>query len=167
MNEAKLKACPFCNSKRTAILDRAFLMAGNGYNAQCLDCGTTSGIYANAQAATRGWNLAPRTGDQAPAANITAEHKPVRFSEWLADRHELEKCKARIHWLHDCSSGVTDPEGFEWGIYRVKWENGKAIEVWQTNSDCSDLDAEMARERSANAPGERPGATTQKETNAK
>ena len=150
MNEIKLKACPFCNSKRTTILNRQEIGASDGYHAQCLDCGTTSGIYANPETATRGWNLAPRTGDRAPEANQNEKPKPVRFSEWLADRHELEKCKARIHWLHDCSNGVTDPEGYEWGIYRVKWKDGKAIEVWQTNSDCSDLDAAMARERSAN-----------------
>jgi hypothetical protein len=55
------------------------------------------------------------------------------------------KDKARLHWLHDCSTGQTDAEGCEWGIYRVKWENGRAVEVWQTNSDLSDLDAEMAQ----------------------
>ena len=38
--------------------------------------------------------------------------------------------------------------GLRWGIYRVKWENGQTVAVWQTNSDFSDLDAEMAREAS-------------------
>ncbi|GEM_PF-5612819 len=61
-------------------------------------------------------------------------------------RKELHKNEARLKWLHDCSTGQTDPEGYEWGIYRVKWENGKAVSVMQTNSDLSDLDAEMARE---------------------
>lgn len=60
----------------------------------------------------------------------------------------LERYKTRMEWLHDCSNGCTDAEGFEWGIYRVKWENGQAVQVWQTNSDFSDLDAEMAREAS-------------------
>ncbi len=58
----------------------------------------------------------------------------------------LEVAEKRLHWLHDCSTGTTDPQGFEWGIYRVKWVNGVAAEVWQTASDFSDLDAEMARE---------------------
>lgn len=62
----------------------------------------------------------------------------------------LLKFKARLEWLHDCAGGQTDAEGFEWGIYRVKWKNGRAIEVWQTNSDFSDLDAEMEREKAAN-----------------
>lgn len=61
-------------------------------------------------------------------------------------RNELHKNEARLHWLHDCSTGQTDPEGYEWGIYRVKWENGQAVSVMQTLSDMSDLDAEMVRE---------------------
>jgi len=59
---------------------------------------------------------------------------------------ELNRLQSRLRWLHDCSTGQTDPEGYEWGIYRVKWENGKAVSVMQTLSDLSDLDAEMARE---------------------
>lgn len=55
------------------------------------------------------------------------------------------KCAARLHWLHDCSTGTLDAEGYEWGIFRVKWENGKAVDVQQTLSDFSDLDAEMER----------------------
>lgn len=61
-------------------------------------------------------------------------------------RKELHKNEARLKWLHDCSTGQTDSEGYEWGIYRVKWERGQAVSVMQTNSDLSDLDAEMARE---------------------
>ncbi len=48
---------------------------------------------------------------------------------------------ARLHWLHSPASNNVD--GYEWGIYRVKWENGRAAEVWQTYSDFSDLDAAM------------------------
>jgi hypothetical protein len=64
----------------------------------------------------------------------------------------LTKYKQRMEWLHDCSGGQTDPEGCEWGIYRVKWENGRAVAVWQTNGDFSDLDAEMAREKAVTTP---------------
>lgn len=46
---------------------------------------------------------------------------------------------ARLAWLH--SSESNDVDGYEWGIYRVKWENGRAAEVWQTAADFSDLDA--------------------------
>lgn len=51
----------------------------------------------------------------------------------------------RLHWLHDCSTGQTDAEGYEWGIYRVKWKNGRAVDVLATLADFSDLDAEMER----------------------
>lgn len=64
----------------------------------------------------------------------------------IKEFRELRRCKQRLHWLHDCSNGSTDAEGFEWGIYRVKWENGKAVEVQATFSDFHDLDAEMERE---------------------
>ena len=71
-----------------------------------------------------------------------------------AEIERLQKFEARMKWLHDCSTGCKDAEGFEWGIYRVKWENGQAVQVWQTNSDFSDLDAEMARDAaSANSRG--------------
>jgi len=71
-------------------------------------------------------------------------------------RKELHKNEARLKWLHDCSTGQTDPEGYEWGIYRVKWENGQAVSVMQTNSDLSDLDAEMVRELEAPNDGTPP-----------
>jgi len=56
---------------------------------------------------------------------------------------------ARLHWLHDCSTGQFDPQGYEWGIYRIKWENGKPVDVQCTLSDFTDLDAEMRREKGA------------------
>lgn len=59
---------------------------------------------------------------------------------------KLGRANARLGFLHDCSRGTTDPEGYEWGIYRVKWKDGKAVDVLQTLSDFSDLDAEMERE---------------------
>ena len=67
---------------------------------------------------------------------------------------ELEKLQSRLHWLHDCSTGQTDAAGYEWGIYRVKWENGKAMDVRATNSDFSDLDAEMTREAGNTSNGQ-------------
>ena len=51
----------------------------------------------------------------------------------------------RLRWLH--TGGGLDADGYEWGIFRVKWDaQGQPVEVWQTNSDFSDLDAEMLRE---------------------
>lgn len=46
--------------------------------------------------------------------------------------------RRRLEWLH--SQDSTNVEGYEWGVFRVKWEGGRAVEVWQTNSDFSDLD---------------------------
>lgn len=76
------------------------------------------------------------------------EAKALRQSLELMAK-DFEKCHARLHWLHSCSENTVDAEGYEWGIYRVKWENGKAAEVLATLSDFSDLDAEMEREAAA------------------
>jgi hypothetical protein len=54
----------------------------------------------------------------------------------------------RLKWLH--TGGGRDAEGYEWGIFRVKWdERGQPVSVLQTLSDMSDLDAEIRRERLA------------------
>lgn len=49
--------------------------------------------------------------------------------------------RRRMEWLH--SRDAMHVDGYEWGIFRVRWENGRAVEVLQTLSDCSDLDAAM------------------------
>jgi hypothetical protein len=72
----------------------------------------------------------------------------------------------RLEWLHDCSTGTTDPEGYEWGIYRVKWVNGRAVDVQQTLSDFSDLDAEMERECKANKELSPSSTVSPKDTDA-
>lgn len=69
-----------------------------------------------------------------------------RIGESFRDKAQDSIYEKRLHWLHEYRSGVNDPEGYEWGIYRVKWHNGKAVSVLQTNSDFSDLDAEISRE---------------------
>lgn len=76
-----------------------------------------------------------------------AEARVSRLTEMLL-AHDAERTLylRRLLWLHDCSTGTTDADGCEWGIYRVKWVNGQAAEVWQTNSDFSDLDAAMERD---------------------
>lgn len=55
---------------------------------------------------------------------------------------EAEAMAARLKWLHSPASNNVD--GYEWGIFRVKWENGRAVEVWHTNGDFSDLDAALS-----------------------
>jgi len=57
-----------------------------------------------------------------------------------------EKYKERLDWLHTCTSNDKDPEGYEWGVARLKFnEHGQLVSALWTNSDHSDLDAEMAR----------------------
>lgn len=94
-------------------------------------------------------------GEESGEAHARQAHRIAQLRaaadeiDWLrAQLETMARYKRRMEWLHDCSTGCTDPAGFEWGIYRVKWENGKAVQVWHTNSDFSDLDAEMAREAS-------------------
>jgi hypothetical protein len=72
------------------------------------------------------------------------ETSEANVNRWYSRAKLSEK---RLHWLHDCNNGSTDAEGFEWGIYRVKWEDGKVAQLLHTFSDFSDLDAEMAREQ--------------------
>lgn len=80
----------------------------------------------------------------------------VRLKEWNQERagqfsateqrlaSRIAQLENRIHWLH--TGSATDREGYEWGIYRVKWENGVPVSVLHARSDLSDLDAEIARE---------------------
>lgn len=58
---------------------------------------------------------------------------------------EARRSERRLRWLHSEASN-RDAEGYEWGIFRVKWENGKVADIWQTNADFSDLDAAMGGE---------------------
>jgi hypothetical protein len=59
----------------------------------------------------------------------------------LEENERLRVYKARLDWLH--STGPLDEDGYEWGVFRVKWENGGAVSVMHTLSDMSDLDAQM------------------------
>lgn len=55
----------------------------------------------------------------------------------------IDKDDARWKFLHTTNK---DAQGFEWCVLRVKWENGRISEAWQTNSNLSDMDAEIARQ---------------------
>lgn len=69
-----------------------------------------------------------------------------RLEELEREMEELRKFKKRLEWLHTYTGNDRDADGCEWGVYRVKWNaQGQPVEVWQTNSDFSDLDAEMRR----------------------
>lgn len=54
---------------------------------------------------------------------------------------EAEAMRKRMQFLHSSSS--VDRDGYEWGIFRVKWENGRAVEVQRVRADHADLDAAM------------------------
>ena len=58
---------------------------------------------------------------------------------------DLRKYKERMDWLH--TSGGKDPEGYEWGVARIKHnEHGQLVSAWWTDSNHADLDAEIERE---------------------
>lgn len=66
------------------------------------------------------------------------------YREGVDELEEIMKCALRLRWLH--TGGERDAEGFEWGVFRVKWDaHGRPSQVWQTNSDFSDLDEEIRR----------------------
>lgn len=52
---------------------------------------------------------------------------------------EAEAVRRRLQFLH--SAAAVDADGYEWGIFRVKWENGRAVDVQRTRADHADLDA--------------------------
>ena len=82
-----------------------------------------------------------------PTAGEILQRKPDSDSPRISKMNPDTKItdSDRLRWLHTGSG--RDAEGFEWGIFRVKWDaQGQPVEVWQTNSDFSDLDAEMLRE---------------------
>ncbi|CAB4198399.1 hypothetical protein UFOVP1309_83 [uncultured Caudovirales phage] len=58
----------------------------------------------------------------------------------LAEENDVLAAKNNARWrfLHSVNK---DAEGFEWCVLRVKWENGRVSEAWQTNQDLSDLDS--------------------------
>lgn len=61
----------------------------------------------------------------------------------VAMKAVIDKDDARWKFLHSVNQ---DAGGFEWCILRVKWENGRISEAWQTNSNMSDMDAEIERQ---------------------
>lgn len=52
---------------------------------------------------------------------------------------DAEAMRRRMEFLHSAAS--VDADGYEWGIFRVKWENGRAVDVQRVRADHSDLDA--------------------------
>ncbi len=73
----------------------------------------------------------------------TARIIDAQFSAYAATAKDAEKNGARLAWLH--TGGDRDAEGYEWGIYRVKWsQHGQPVDVRATLSDFSDLDAAMS-----------------------
>jgi hypothetical protein len=79
----------------------------------------------------------PPTGKPSYEDLGRALHSAIKYIE------TVNVYKRRMEWLHQ--GGGTDPEGYEWGVARVKFVNGNPVSVLWTLSDHSDLDAEMAR----------------------
>lgn len=78
-----------------------------------------------------------------------------RIEQKIRDRSaeallEIRKRERRLKWLHSPASNNVD--GYEWGVYRVKMVDGRAVEVWQTLADFSDLDAAMSATVDATPP---------------
>jgi hypothetical protein len=64
----------------------------------------------------------------------------------LSEVRELRAYRDRMEWLH--RGNDRDAEGYEWGIFRVKWdEHGQPASVLHTNTDLRDLDAAMGASR--------------------
>jgi hypothetical protein len=88
-------------------------------------------------------NMDPDGRMKALTRRIEYQHEALNSCMALLDAHD--KLAARLAWLHGPESNNVD--GYEWGIYRIKWLNngaGSVAEVQQTNNDFSDLDAAMA-----------------------
>jgi hypothetical protein len=79
---------------------------------------------------------------------LTEEHKKTMAALAIV-QDSLDKAnvyKKRLEWLH--TGGEKDADGFEWGVFRVKWDkHGQVESAWHTNSDFSDLDKEMRKYR--------------------
>lgn len=64
----------------------------------------------------------------------------------LCEVRELRAYRERMEWLH--RGNDKDAEGFEWGVFRVKWDaQGQPVSVLHTLTDLTDLDAAMGASR--------------------
>lgn len=91
------------------------------------------------------WRTQCKRAEQERDALRLAVDSLVAERETLAQERDALRADAeRLHWLHSQASCVLDAEGYEWGVWRVKWEHGKPVSVCATFSDFSDLDAAIA-----------------------
>jgi hypothetical protein len=75
--------------------------------------------------------------DAKPGETVTLPPDLVQAMDDAA--RDATLARRRLQWLHSPAS--SDVDGWEWGIFRVKWENGSPANVQHTYSDFSDLDA--------------------------
>jgi hypothetical protein len=94
-------------------------------------------VNPNALAETEALANAPTLGNLHPRAREQAIARAT-----LAD---FEAMRKRMEFLHSAES--VDAEGYEWGVFRVKWENGRAVDVQHVRADHSDIDAAIERLR--------------------
>lgn len=92
-------------------------------------------------------NLEKRLSASTPAPDFV-----MAKANTLADAiHDLRLYETRWLFLH---TNNVDSEGYEWGIYRVKWVDGRAVSVLQTLSNFVDLDEAIAAAPNATGSGE-------------
>jgi hypothetical protein len=67
---------------------------------------------------------------------------PIAPEVQAMDPNEILRCAARLHWLHN--NTYVDAEGYEYGVAKVKFENGQPVSVLWTYADHRDVDAAIA-----------------------
>jgi hypothetical protein len=88
-----------------------------------------------------GWTLMATVDAEALKRDALAYRAGVPTTEPVAP---IARDAVRLRWLHSQASCTPDAEGYQWGVYRVRWEDGRPASVLATLSDSSDLDAVIA-----------------------
>lgn len=90
--------------------------------------------------------LAPQPQTESASSQAKPESGGQISVETSSDEGEKQYTNdERMKWLH--SAEAIDKEGYEWGVFRVRYEHGNLKECWRTNSDSSDVDAVMRGEK--------------------
>jgi hypothetical protein len=127
------------NAEATSYFAAVACFCG-GYAACAHKDATASEADEAERLAREKWN--GRAAHPQPKGTVPPGYRliPEEFMDWVGAL-PASKAEQRLAWLHSSESNNVD--GYDWGVYRVKWEHGKPVEVWHTNSDFSDLDAAM------------------------
>lgn len=89
---------------------------------------------------------AERAEAELAEAKKWSDAKTKLGDDLLCEVRELRAYRERMEWLH--RGNDKDAEGFEWGVFRVKWDaQGQPVSVLHTLTDLTDLDAAMGASR--------------------